>query len=172
VYGVHLRRTKGTTDGGKEMRTLGEKAHSDLEIGSGADRRALLSLAWIFVTVNYIYCDVIGLMEPAVLREFLDGSIGGIEITRGFLFGASVLMEIPMAMIVLARVLRNRPNRVANIVAGTVMTIVQVISLFVGDPPAPHYLFFSAVEIATTAFVVWYAWTWPRTESSIGVDRS
>ena len=154
------------------MRTLGEEARSDLEIASAADRKSLLPLVWIFVTVNYIYCDVIGLMEPAVLREFLDGNIGGIEITRGFLFGASVLMEIPMVMIVLARVLRDRQNRVANIVAGSVMTIAQVTSLFVGDPPAPHYLFFSAVEIATTAFVVWYAWTWPRTESSIGVDRS
>jgi hypothetical protein len=68
-------------------------------------------------------------------------------------------MEIPMAMVVLSWVLKPSANRVANIAAGTVMTLVQVGSLFVGDGPTPSYLFFSVVEIGTAAFVVWYAWT-------------
>jgi hypothetical protein len=82
--------------------------------------------------------------------------------TRGFLLAASVLMEIPMAMIVLSWVLRRGPNRIANLVAGSVMTVVQLGTLFTGSAPTPSYVFFSAVEIGATAFIVWYAWTWPK----------
>ena len=35
-------------------------------------------------------------------------------------------------------------------------------TLFTGSAPTPSYMFFSAVEIGTTAFIVWYAWTWPK----------
>jgi hypothetical protein len=39
------------------------------------------------------------------------------------------------------------------------MTAVQLGSNFVGAP-APYYIFFSVVEIATTAPIVWIAWSW------------
>jgi hypothetical protein len=98
-------------------------------------------------------------MDRDYLGEVLTGNVGGIEMTRRFLLGASVLMEIPMAMVVLSWVLKPGANRAANIAAGTVMALVQVGSLLVGDGPTPSYLFFSVVEIGTTAFIVWYAWT-------------
>jgi hypothetical protein len=39
------------------------------------------------------------------------------------------------------------------------MTLVQLASLSVGKP-ALYYLFFSAIEISTTAAIVWMAWRW------------
>jgi hypothetical protein len=39
------------------------------------------------------------------------------------------------------------------------MTAVKPATLFVGVP-APYYAFFSAIEIATTVLIVWYAWKW------------
>jgi hypothetical protein len=117
-----------------------------------------LSTLWIFVTLNYLYCDVLGLMDPKTLKEFMAGSVGGIDITQGFLLGASILMEIPMAMVLLSRVLNYRTNRWANIIAGIIMTIVQAASLFFGSSPTPYYLFFSAVEITCTVAITWYAW--------------
>jgi len=126
------------------------------------DRGKTLSILWVFAAVNYIYCDVLALMDHDYLRQVLTGTVGGVDMTRGFLLTGSVLMEIPMAMIVLSWVLRAGPNRIANLVAGSVMTVVQLGSLFVGYGPTPSYAFFSAVEIGTTAFIVWYAWTWPK----------
>ena len=120
--------------------------------------KAKLSTLWIFVTLNYLYCDVLGLMDPKSLKEFMTGKVGGIEITQGFLLSASVLMEIPMAMVLLSRVLPYRVARWANIVAGAIMTIVQASSLFFGSSPTPFYLFFSAVEITCTVAITWYAW--------------
>lgn len=121
--------------------------------------KAKLSTLWIFATLNYLYADVVSLMDHDLLRGYVAGKINGIEVSQGFLLGAGILVEIPIAMVLLSRVLGFRPNRWANIIAGVVMTVVQVASLFV-KVPAPYYAFFSVIEIAATAAIVWLAWKW------------
>jgi hypothetical protein len=132
----------------------------------GKDRKAILSALWIFATLNYLYCDVVGLMDPDLLRQYLTGSVNGIQMTQGFLLGAGILIEIPMALVLLSRVLSYRANRWTNVAAGSVMTVVQCLTLVL-TPPAGYYIFFSIIEIACTAFIVWYAWTWPRPEAGV-----
>lgn len=124
-----------------------------------ADRGARLSLLWVFAILNYLYCDVLGLMDPESLRGYLSGEVNGIAVTQTFLFGAGVLMEIPIVMVLLSSVLPARGSRWANVVAGTIMTVVQVATVFMAGLTA-FYAFFSVIEIATTAFIVWYAWSW------------
>jgi hypothetical protein len=124
------------------------------------DRKILLSTLWIFLSVNYIYCDVLSHMETETLKDLVAGNVGGIEITQGFLLSAALLMEIPFAMIVLSRVLKYRPNRWANIIAGSFMAFVQVSTMFVGSAPTLHYLFYSAVEVVCNLLIVWLAWKW------------
>src|SRR5574340_218379 len=85
-----------------------------------------LSTMWIFIMLNMIFADILGFMYPGGLKEVLAGYAGGVHITPGFLLAAAVVTEIPIAMIVLSRVLRHRANRWANIVAG-VVTIVYVV---------------------------------------------
>jgi hypothetical protein len=121
--------------------------------------RSKLSTLWIFATLNYLYCDVVTLMDPNLLRQFMAGDIGSIHISQAFLLGAGVLVEIPIAMVLASRLLSPRPNRWANIVAGTIMTAVQLLSLVV-KAPALYYAFFSVIEIACTSVIVWYAWRW------------
>jgi len=133
---------------------------SRIKMAAMTDRRARLSMLWVFAILNYLYCDVLALMDPDLLKQYLTGNVGGLQITQGFLFSAALLMEIPIAMVLLSRVLPHRASRWANIIAGTVMTLVQVGSLFMGSGPAAYYAFFSTVEIACTAFIVWYAWRW------------
>jgi Family of unknown function (DUF6326) len=128
------------------------------------DRTAILSTLWIFAMLNYLYCDIIALMDPELLNQFTTGNVGGIHMTQGFLFQAAILMEIPTAMVLLARVLKYEANRWANIIAGTIMTIVQFSTLFIGSSPTLYYIFFSIIEIACTSLIVWYAWKWPNPE--------
>ena len=128
------------------------------------DRTAILSTVWIFLTANYIYCDVLAHMEPATIKEIITGTIGSIQVTQGFLLSAAIMMEIPFAMILLARVLPYRANRWANIIAGTVMVVIQVGTMGMGTAPTLYYLFYSAIEIACALFVAWYAWTWRNSE--------
>ena len=118
-----------------------------------------LSTLWIFATLNYLYCDVLGIMDPNLLEGYLAGTVNGLEVTQGFLLAAGILVEIPMAMVVVSRLADYRLNRWANVIAGAIMTVVQVATLFAGTPTI-YYVFFSAIEIATTAAIVWLAWRW------------
>jgi hypothetical protein len=132
------------------------------------DKKGVLSTLWIFVTLNYIYCDVFSLMNSKELQEILSGSVGSIQMTEGFLLGAALVMEIPMAMILLSRFLKQKANRIANIIAGILMAVVQGLSLFVGEGPSPHYIFFSIIEISCVAFIVFFAWRWTDRKNEIG----
>jgi len=115
------------------------------------DMRARLSALWLFATLNYLYCDVVTVMDPV--------KHGSVQLTQGFLLGAAVLVEIPMAMVLLSRILKYRASRWASIIAGAVMTVVQTATLFVAVPTM-YYAFFSVIEIASTALIVWFAWRW------------
>jgi len=114
-----------------------------------------LSLLWIFVMFNYLYCDVIAVIDP--IEQV------GPQLTQGFLLGAAILMEIPIAMVLLSRILKYKANRWVNIIAGTIMVIVQILTLFIGVPTL-YYIFFSAIEIACVLFIIWTAWKWPSSE--------
>lgn len=136
--------------------------NSNIEAARMESTQVMLSTLWIFLMFNYLYCDVLGVMDSTMLKQFLMGRLDdGLELTQGFLLGSSILMEIPILMVLLSRVLDYRCNRWANIIAGALMAAVQAGSLFIG-PPTRYYIFFSAIEIAMAAYVVWYAWQWRK----------
>jgi len=122
------------------------------------EKKALLSTIWIFAVLNYLYCDVLSLMDSGLLNQYLSGTINGINVSQPFLFAAGVLMEISISMVLLSRSLPYRFNRWANIVAGTITTLVQAASLL-GNPTG-YYIFFSIFEISATLSVVIIALRW------------
>ena len=138
---------------------------------TAVERKILLSTIWLFAVLNYLYCDVVSLMDSRLLGQYLSGTVNGMAITQGFLLGAGILVEIPMAMVVLSRVLKHRANRAANMVAGIVMTLVQIATLIAGRP-APYYVFFSVVEVASSALIVWLAWRWREGDADRGAVRA
>lgn len=125
------------------------------------DRKVMLSTLWVFVTLNYLYCDILALMSPETLNSLITtGGVGGIDMNETTLMGAAVLLEIPISLVLLSRVLRYRLNRWMNVIGGSVMTLVMVGTLLMGASYV--YAFFATIEIAATLFIVWFAWTWPR----------
>jgi hypothetical protein len=121
--------------------------------------RTVLQSLWVFAMFNYLYCDVMSLMDSDSLRGYLAGDVGGTHITEGFLLGAAFLMEIPMAMVLVSRLAPFRWSRAANLGAGAVMTLVQAATLLAGRPTS-FYVFFSVIEISATLCIVWLAWRW------------
>jgi hypothetical protein len=113
------------------------------------DVRVRLSTLWVFMLLNFLYCDVLGSFDPGMPKN----------LTQDALLAASFLMEIPIAMVLLSRMLKYRPNRWANVIAGAFMAVVQASTLFVGTTTV-YYVFFSAIEIACLLFIVWTAWRW------------
>ena len=59
------------------------------------DRAARISLLWVFVVFNYLYCDVLGLTDPNTLKDLLNGT-GPVDVTAAFLLASGILMEIPV----------------------------------------------------------------------------
>ena len=131
------------------------------------DVKVRLSTLWIFAILNYLYADMLGLYDPATLKDLMTGSVGGVQFTDGFMLGAAILMETAIVMVLLSRVLPYKANRWANIVAGVIHTTAVFGSMFVGTAPTLYYLFFGSIEIATTLFIIWYAWKWPNPEKGI-----
>jgi hypothetical protein len=53
------------------------------------------------VTLNYLYCDFIGIVEISLLRQYLSGKVEGMEINERFLLYDSILIEILISMVLL-----------------------------------------------------------------------
>lgn len=137
-------------------------AHAEPDVDREASRerfakqQRLLSSLWAFATLNYLYCDVVGLMDSNMLRQYSEGEVDGVTIDEDFLLGATAFMQVPLSMVFLSTALPPKASRIANIAAGAIMTTAQTATLFWGKPTS-YYLFSSAVEIATTSFITGYA---------------
>lgn len=117
------------------------------------DVREEISLLWIVVMINMIFADILSFMLPS----FLNGSLTGntpFEITEGIMLVFALILEIPIAMIFLSRVLKGRANRWANIVASSI-TIIFIIG---GGSMVLHYMFFGTVEVLILLLIIKYAW--------------
>jgi uncharacterized protein DUF6326 len=119
--------------------------------------RTVVSSLWLFAILNYAYCDLLGLYWSEDLTALLSGEVNGLHITQGFLLGAAILMTIPIGAVLVSRIAPHRVARWFSIAAGIVMTVVQAASLTVGSAPTLHYVYFSIIEITTTATIAWYA---------------
>ena len=122
------------------------------------DMKSRLSLLWIFYMFNAAYIDITTLYYSVFINHKPK-----VHYTQLFLLGAAVLIEISIAMIVLSRILKYRANRRANVVAGAFLTVVQLVTLFVGTPTLA-YAFLSIVLIATSGAITWFAWRWSSGE--------
>ena len=132
------------------------------------DTKERLSVLWIFALLNYLYADVVALFAIVGSPNLADAP----HLPPWALLGSAVLMEIFIAMIVARRLLPFRANRLANIIAGAILTLVNGFLTFVpplagwGRPPAfPEYLFFATIETVATSVIIWQAWTWSRVET-------
>ena len=137
------------------------------------DTKERLSVLWIFALLNYLYADVVALFAIAGSRNSFE------PLSPWALMGSAVLMEIPIAMILACRLLPFRANRLANIIAGGVITLVNGFLTFVlpltngdfRDPVFPAYVFFATIETVCTSVIIWQAWTWSGVEAAVSSER-
>ncbi|MFC2152226.1 DUF6326 family protein [Bacteroidota bacterium] len=121
------------------------------------DMKVKLSTLWIFVMINMIMADIVGFMNPGALESIIKGDVD-VQITQELLLIFSVLLEIPILMIVLSRVLNYKANRWTNIIA-SVITILFVVW---GGTTSLSYIFFASIEVVTMLLITWYAWKWAK----------
>ena len=88
----------------------------------------LLSSLWIFVFLNMLIRDVHEMIRPGFVQEVMTGAINGTPITPELLFGAALVLQIPLAMIALSPLLSLRKMRWANGVASVIFGLLVIIS--------------------------------------------
>lgn len=114
------------------------------------EMKARLSTLWVFVMVNMLAADIFSFMLQAGAQE------SQMHVTQEMMLAFAIVIEIPIAMIILSKVLRHRANRLANIAASAI-TIAFVVA---GGSLDLHYLFFASVEVITMLFIMWACWAW------------
>jgi len=123
------------------------------------DIKAKISVLWIVVMMNMVFADICSFMLPGALNDIMTGNTP-FQITQEIMLVFAILLEIPIAMIFLSRVLEYRANRWSNIVA-SVITIIFVIG---GGSAYLHYYFFATIEVACMLAIIWYSWKWKKEE--------
>lgn len=134
-----------------------EMKHERVTMNS-EDVKTKISTLWIFVMFNMLVADIFGFMLPGVLEEIISGTLG---ITEVLMLIPAVMIEIPILMIFLSRILKYKVNRIANIIA-VAITIFFVLGM---GSITLVYLFFAAIETIAMLLIVWLVWKWPNPEA-------
>ena len=125
------------------------------------ERKTLLSTMWIFVLLNMVYADILGMLRPGYL-DFLDQISQ--QLTGSTVLFFAILMEVAISMVLFSRILGYKANRRTHFIT-IPLTILWVVvpSLIpsLGSTP-PSYIFFASVEVATMLIIFMYVWKWPK----------
>lgn len=114
--------------------------------------RAILSTLWIAVLINILSADIFSFMLGASGEE-------AVAVTPWIMFAFALVHELPIAMIVLSRVLKREANRILNyVIAG-----ITALYIVAGGSATPHYIFFAFAELICLVFIVILAKKWPKT---------
>jgi hypothetical protein len=123
--------------------------------------KIILSTIWVFVLMNMIYADILDTLKPGYLEtlEEISQTLSG----EAVLFFA-ILMEVPIIMILLSRILNRKANRLANFIAAplSILWVVVPSILSMGGSTPLSYVFFATVEVIAMMFIIWYAFHWPQ----------
>ncbi len=141
--------------------TKGEKMNPSTTPAKKIDMKALLSTLWIVVMINMAYADILSLHIPGAFDEVAKTSVSaGIPIPQ-LMLGGAIMMEIPVAMIILSRVLKYGVNRWVNIIAG----IFTIAYIWGGAASYPHYIFIATIETFCLLLIIWNTWKWRNVEA-------
>lgn len=83
------------------------------------DIKEKISVLWIVVMINMVFADILSFMLPGALNDIMAGNTP-FKITQGIMLVFAILLEIPIAMIFLSRILKHRANRLTNIIASVI----------------------------------------------------
>lgn len=122
------------------MKTYTQKTRMDI--------KEKISLLWIVVMINMAFADICSFVLPG---SFGDTSF---KVTPEIMLIFAVLLEIPIAMIFLSRVLGDKANRWINILASS----ITILYVTIGGSPIPHYIFFATIEVAIMLLIIHYSW--------------
>lgn len=125
------------------------------------EMKTRFSTLWIFIMFNMAFADIIGMTYPGFMAKMVAGTpVDGWVVTPTLLLIGAFILEIPIAMILLSRLLKHGINRWVNMIGGLI-TIIFVIGM--GSPTIVYY-FFETIEVLSCLAIIWFAWKWRNLE--------
>lgn len=126
---------------------------------SKIETKIVIAVLWIAMMILYIYNDIFHLFKPDAIQNMMDGQMGPFAVTQLGLLSATVLMAIPVIMSIGTLVCSAKVSRVANIIFGSLYTIVNIVNL---QGEWAFYIFSGVIQIAITLYIIWIAIKWPK----------
>jgi hypothetical protein len=127
--------------------------------------QAKLAAAWTSFMFLYIYVDYFALYKRGFIDDILAGVVWEFQISQTLLTVFLALIAVPILMIVLSVILPARANRVINLAVASVYVPVSAFNA-VGESWTYFYGLSIGLEVLLLAFILRYAWTWPRRTAS------
>jgi hypothetical protein len=120
--------------------------------------QTLISTIWIFILLNIVFRDLHQFGKKGFLEEISSGIVNGVVISEELMLVAGILVEIPILMVLLSRILNNKANKWANIIAGTI-----TLGVFATAVPSADMddLFHLIIEVAAILWIFKIAWKLP-----------
>lgn len=147
-----------------ESLNLESKSFYNLETKHEMDKnvKSKLSSLWTVVMLNMLTADILSLYIPGVEDEMAEFAGGEDDISK-YMVGAAIMMEVPISMIFLSRVLPNRANRAMNIGAAA-LTAAFVIG---GASKEPHYIVIAGAELTFLSIITYQTLKWRKNEKKL-----
>jgi len=117
--------------------------------------QTLLSTLWIFILLNILFRDLHQLGSAGFLEELMKGTVNGIKLTDELALVGGILAEIPILMILLSRILNDKANKWANLIAGIITLGVFATSLPYADIDDVFHFVFETVAILWIFQISW-----------------
>ena len=126
------------------------------------DVKIKLSALWVARMLTGFLGDVIRFFEPGIIEGLIIGDINGMQMSSELLFSMAIMMEIPIIMVVLSLLLKEKPNRNANIIVAVFLLILDGVGLIVATSPYVYVVV--GVGLMFNILTIYYAWNWPLNE--------
>lgn len=105
-----------------------------------------------------IFRDLHQFGKKGFIEEMISGVVNGVKITDELILFGGFLAEIPILMVLLTRILNDKANKWANIMASIITMLVLLSALPSADLDD---IFFMIIEIAAFLLIIRIAWKLP-----------
>jgi hypothetical protein len=122
-----------------------------------------LAVLWLFVAVAMSANTILYFVVPGAIDKIRAGEVVGMQATPELLLVMAITyFWVPLVMAVLSLTLRDRGNRLANIVLGIFYSVFIVFELVMNIVTVayPYLILMDISAIVISALIAWYAWKW------------
>jgi hypothetical protein len=122
-----------------------------------------LAVLWLFVAVAMSANTILYFIVPGIIDEMRTGKVVGMQATPELLLVMAITyFWVPLVMAVLSLSLRDKGNRLANIVLGIFYSVFILFELVMNVTTVayPYLILMDISAIVVSALITCYAWKW------------